>query len=314
CGRRGLIVFVSSQSWERPRSHRVDPRGVSAAIAPARLPSHSSDGAGSHLDAGYVRRGARSARIFATRPPASRISSTFGGSALKRSTPPSGRWTSPFAMSTSITSPVLTFRRNPGHSSTGSPRLIEFRKKIRANELARIADTPSVFSAIGACSRLDPHPKLSPATIRSPAWTPLAQAGLTASKACAANTLGSVVPRYFPAIMWSVEISSPNVQTRPRKCRCIRRQESGFGTINLVSLAGVDNTPRSITRGTESDLSRVRDLPMDRGRCHGPRRSEIHLGLRRPHPTRVVPVRRRDAHLVSRERAEVPAKARTARR
>src|SRR5437773_2740230 len=207
---------------------------------PARLPSHSSDGAGSHLDAGHVRRGARSARIFATRPPASRISSTFGGSALKRSTPPSGRWTSPFAMSTSITSPALTFRRNPGHSSTGSPRLIEFRKKIRANELARIADTPSVFSAIGACSRLDPHPKLSPATMRSPAWTPLAQAELTASKACAANTLGSVVPRYLPAIMWSVEISSPNVQTRPRKCRCIRREESGFGTINLVSLAGVD--------------------------------------------------------------------------
>src|SRR5439155_533632 len=50
----------------------------------------------------------------------------------------------------------------------------------------------------------------------------------------------TVDPRYFPAIMWSVEISSPNVQTRPRKCRCIRRQENGSGTINLVSLAGVD--------------------------------------------------------------------------
>src|SRR2546430_3591362 len=130
-----------------------------------------------------------------------------------------------FAMSTSITSPAFTFRRNPGHSSTGSPRLIEFRKKIRANELARIADTPSVFSAIGACSRLDPHPKLSPATMRSPTWTLLAQAGSTASKACVANILESVVPRYFPAIMWSVEISSPNVQTRPRNCRCIRGQE-----------------------------------------------------------------------------------------
>src|SRR5438309_7065791 len=60
CGRRGLIVFVSSQSRERPRSHRIDPRGVLAAIAPARLPSHSSDGAVSHLVAVTV--GAEPAR------------------------------------------------------------------------------------------------------------------------------------------------------------------------------------------------------------------------------------------------------------
>src|SRR6266550_890162 len=53
---------------------------------------------------------------------------------------------------------------------------------------------------------------------------------------------------------------------------------------------------------------------MDRGRRHGPRRSEIHLGLRRPHPARVVPVRRRDANFIARQGTKVPAKARSARR
>src|SRR5437879_12564464 len=114
-------------------------------------------------------------------------------------------------MSTSRTSPAFTFRRRPGHSRTGNPRLIALRKKIRANESARIADTPRDFSAIGAYSRLEPHPKLSPATIRSPAFTFLAHVGSTAANACAAKAFESVVPRYLPEIMQSVEMSSPNV-------------------------------------------------------------------------------------------------------
>src|SRR3989449_7772462 len=64
---------------------------------------------------------------------------------------------------------------------------------MRANEFARIAEMPSVFSATGACSRLEPQPKLTPATIMSPGWTFFAHVGSTASKACSANTFGSVV-------------------------------------------------------------------------------------------------------------------------
>src|SRR5207247_5341625 len=69
---------------------------------------------------------------------------------------------------------------------------ISFRKKMRANEFARIAEMPSVFTATGACSRLEPQPKLAPATIMSPGRTFFAQVGSTASNACSANTFGSV--------------------------------------------------------------------------------------------------------------------------
>ncbi len=79
--------------------------------------------------------------------------------------------------------------------------MIAFRKKMRANEFARIEEMPSVFRATGACSRLEPQPKLAPATIMSPACTFFAHVGSTASNACSANTFASVVPRYLPAMM-----------------------------------------------------------------------------------------------------------------
>jgi hypothetical protein len=91
---------------------------------------------------------------------------------------------------------------------------------MRANEFARIAEMPRALRATGACSRLEPQPKFAPATIRSPASTFFAQVGSTDSNACSAKTFASVVPRYFPAMMWSVEMSSPKVQTRPRKRVC----------------------------------------------------------------------------------------------
>jgi hypothetical protein len=79
---------------------------------------------------------------------------------------------------------------------------------------------PRALRATGACSRLEPQPKFTPATIKSPDWTFLAHVGSTASNACSAKTFASVVPRYLPAMMWSVEMSSPKVQTRPRKRVC----------------------------------------------------------------------------------------------
>ena len=36
------------------------------------------------------------------------------------------------------------------------------RKKMRANDLARIALTPDILMTRGACSRLEPRPKLDP--------------------------------------------------------------------------------------------------------------------------------------------------------
>src|SRR5256712_7800414 len=54
---------------------------------------------------GYDDFSASSLRSFETSPPASRISSTFGGSPVNRTISPDGRPTSPLAMSSSIISP-----------------------------------------------------------------------------------------------------------------------------------------------------------------------------------------------------------------
>ena len=51
-------------------------------------------------------------------------------------------------------------------------KILKGRKvKIRAKESARTALIPAVESAIGACSREDPHPKFFPATMKSPGFT-----------------------------------------------------------------------------------------------------------------------------------------------
>src|SRR5437667_186268 len=68
---------------------------------------------------------------------------------------------------------------------------------------------------------------------RPPASTLLDHVGSTASNACAANTFASVVPRYLPAMMWSVDTSSPNVHTRPRNSRSIGFLK-GRGRIKLA--------------------------------------------------------------------------------
>src|SRR2546422_2810510 len=71
---------------------------------------------------------------FGTSPPASRISSTFGGSGVNFSVAPDGTRTPPPARSSSITAPAVTPSRRPAHSITGNPRLIAFRKKMRSEE------------------------------------------------------------------------------------------------------------------------------------------------------------------------------------
>src|SRR5437867_10195793 len=136
--RQGVLSGVSAGSEPRG-SDRVSPRGT----PPAMTTCVHDDFA------------ARSFRSFGTSPPASRISRTFGGRGVNRVTTAPGRWISPRAMSISTVSPVFTFSRRPGHSITGNPRLIAFRKKMRANEFARITEMPRVLRAIGAGSRLE---------------------------------------------------------------------------------------------------------------------------------------------------------------
>jgi len=55
-----------------------------------------------------------------------------------------------------------------GQTTGRTPTLIEFRKKIRANDRATTTLTPAPIRARGACSRDEPQPKLLPATTTSP--------------------------------------------------------------------------------------------------------------------------------------------------
>jgi len=73
--------------------------------------------------------------------------------------------------------------------------LMAFRKKIRAKLSAMTQEIPTAFSAIGACSRLEPHPKFRPATRMSPGLTFLENSGAMFSIACSPRTFGSIEPR-----------------------------------------------------------------------------------------------------------------------
>ena len=74
---------------------------------------------------------------------------------------------SPVERLTSISSPSRICSALTGHSKIGKPILIAFLKNMRAKDFAMTHESPA-FYGIGACSREEPHPKLSPATITSP--------------------------------------------------------------------------------------------------------------------------------------------------
>jgi len=70
------------------------------------------------------------------------------------------------------------------------------RKKMRAKLLAMTHETPAPSSAMGACSRLEPQPKFSPATTTSPCWTFWTKSGWSLpSMAWPPSSSGSVVTR-----------------------------------------------------------------------------------------------------------------------
>ena len=72
------------------------------------------------------------------------------------------------------------------------------------------ARTPAARRQVTACSLLDPHPKLRPATMPSPGCTLAANDGSRSSKAwCAISASSCRVYVYFPGKMTSVLTSSP---------------------------------------------------------------------------------------------------------
>ena len=77
----------------------------------------------------------------------------------------------PVSKSTDTWSPSEMPALAAGHSRMGRPMLMELRKKMRAKLAAITQLTPLALMAMGACSREEPQPKLTPATITSPGFT-----------------------------------------------------------------------------------------------------------------------------------------------
>ena len=95
-----------------------------------------------------------------------------------------------------------------------TPTLIEFRKKIRANDCAMTTFTPAPMNASGACSREEPQPKFLPPTTMSPSFTFFANSSRVPSKACVASSSGLLMVRNRPGMIASVSMLSPNFHTR----------------------------------------------------------------------------------------------------
>ena len=82
---------------------------------------------------------------------------------------------------------------------------------MRAKLRAMTQLTPLALMASGACSRDDPQPKFSPATIMSPGLTLPAKEGSMSSMQCRASSAASVVFRYRAGMMTSVSTLLPNL-------------------------------------------------------------------------------------------------------
>ena len=74
---------------------------------------------------------------------------------------------------------------------------------------------PLSLSTRGACSRLEPQPKFSPATRMSPGQTFFVKSGSISSIACRASSCLSDIFRYRAGIITSVSTLSPNLCTVP---------------------------------------------------------------------------------------------------
>src|ERR1017187_4391414 len=106
---------------------------------------------------------------YGMRPPDSNRATARGSSAAARIARSRVKLRiAPPIRSISSSSPLEHARLASGATTAGRPRLIAFRKKMRANDWAMTAPAPANFSAAAACSRLEPQPKFFAATMNSP--------------------------------------------------------------------------------------------------------------------------------------------------
>ena len=117
-----------------------------------------------------------------------------GGKASQRYSSPCVKLRmTPSSRSISSSSPSLIASAACGDCRIGKPRLIELRKKMRANESATTTLTPAPRIATGAISRDEPQPKFDPPTMMSPCPTCEAHVSRpgTPSMACLPSSFSS---------------------------------------------------------------------------------------------------------------------------
>ena len=108
--------------------------------------------------------------------------------------------------------------RSVSHCSTGRPTLMALRKKMRAKLCASTAPTPASLMMRGACSRLEPRPKLRPPTTKSPGRISRGELGARVLEHVLGELgqVGAQVEQPARARCGRCEMSSPNSQARPR--------------------------------------------------------------------------------------------------
>jgi hypothetical protein len=106
--------------------------------------------------------------------------------------------TTPPSRSISIREPAAAPATASGQSTSGSPRLRQLRRKMRAKLFPTRHDTPDAFMASGTCSREEPAPKFSPTTRMVSGPNSSRSRGSRPSNRCALICSGSSMLRYVP--------------------------------------------------------------------------------------------------------------------
>ena len=92
---------------------------------------------------------------------------------------------------------------------------------MRAKFLAMTQEMPQVLMAMGACSREEPQPKLTPATMMSPSFTRVTKDLSMSSMQWEASSLWFWVFRLRAGMMTSVSMWSPYLCTDPCAFICL---------------------------------------------------------------------------------------------
>ena len=119
---------------------------------------------------------------------------------------------------------------------------------------------PAALRAMGACSREEPQPKFSPATMMLAGLdAAAAKPGLTSSMQCAASTSGSVVFRYRAGMISSVFTSLPKTYAVPLEAAhpSFRPLPPGSPRLPRGRHPACNRARRRRGRGGEVDLARA---------------------------------------------------------